>query len=34
MMILGCLIVVLIIVASSEKAETIAMLNDRDDNGC
>lgn len=28
-MILGCLILVLIIVASSEKAESIARLNDR-----
>lgn len=34
MMILGCLIVVLIVVASSEKAETIAGLNDPEDNGC
>lgn len=32
-MILGCLIVVLIVVASSEKAEAIASLNDREDNG-
>jgi hypothetical protein len=31
-MILGCLIVVLIVVASSEKAEAIARLNDPDEN--
>lgn len=30
-MILGCLIFVLIVVASSEKAEVIAKLNDPDD---
>ena len=31
-MILGCLILVLIIVASSEKAEAIAELNDESSN--
>lgn len=34
MIILGCLIVVLIVVASNEKADTIARLNDPEDNGC